>query len=36
MTSIVLGGFISVLTYHVLNMVIPKMMSDLGADVTTS
>ena len=35
MASIVLGGFISVLTYHVLNMVIPKMMSDLGADVTT-
>ena len=35
MTSIVLGGFISVLTYHVVNMVIPKMMSDLGADVVT-
>jgi len=35
MTSIVLGGYISVLTSHVMNMVIPKMMSDLGTDVIT-
>jgi MFS transporter, DHA2 family, multidrug resistance protein len=35
MISVVLGGFISVLTYHVLNIVLPKMMSDLGADVVT-
>ena len=35
MTSIVLGGYISVLTNHVMNMVIPKMMSDLGTDVIT-
>jgi MFS transporter, DHA2 family, multidrug resistance protein len=35
MTSIVLGGYISVLTNHVMNMVLPKMMSDLGTDVVT-
>lgn len=35
MTSIVLGGYISVLTSHVINMVIPKMLSDLGTDVIT-
>jgi DHA2 family multidrug resistance protein len=35
MTSIVLGGYISVLNSHVINMVIPKMMSDLGTDVVT-
>ncbi len=35
MTSIVLGGYISVLTSHVMNMVLPKMMSDLGTDVIT-
>ena len=35
MTSIVLGGYISVLTNHVMNMVLPKIMSDLGADVLT-
>lgn len=35
MTSIVLGGYISVLTNHIMNMVIPKMMSDLGTDVVT-
>ena len=35
MTSIVLGGYISVLTNHVMNMVLPKMMSDLGTDVIT-
>ncbi len=35
MTSIVLGGYISVLTSHVMNMVLPKMMHDLGADVIT-
>lgn len=35
MTSIVLGGYISVLTNHVMNMVIPKMMTDLGTDVLT-
>jgi MFS family permease len=33
--SIVLGGYISVLTNHVMNMVLPKMMSDLGTDVIT-
>src|SRR5215813_7120661 len=35
MTSIVLGGYISVLTSHIMNMVLPKMMSDLGTDVIT-
>jgi DHA2 family multidrug resistance protein len=35
MTSIVLGGYISVLTNHVMNMVLPKIMSDLGTDVLT-
>jgi DHA2 family multidrug resistance protein len=35
MTSIVLGGYISVLTNHVVNMVIPQIMSDLGTDVIT-
>jgi EmrB/QacA subfamily drug resistance transporter len=35
MTSLVLGGYISVLTNHVMNMVLPKMMSDLGTDVIT-
>lgn len=35
MTAIVLGGYISVLTNHVMNMVLPKMMSDLGTDVVT-
>lgn len=35
MTSIVLGGYISVLTNHIMNMVLPKMMNDLGADVVT-
>ena len=35
MTSIVLGGYISVLNVHVINIVIPIMMSDLGADVVT-
>ena len=35
MTAIVLGGYISVLTNHVMNMVLPKMMSDLGTDVIT-
>jgi hypothetical protein len=30
MTSIVLGGYISVLNSHVINVVIPKMMSGLG------
>ena len=29
------GGYISVLTNHVMNMVLPKMMSDLGTDVVT-
>jgi EmrB/QacA subfamily drug resistance transporter len=33
MTSIVLGGYISVLNNHVINVVIPKMMSGLGVDV---
>ena len=35
MTSIVLGGYISVLNNHVINVVIPKMMSGLGTDVIT-
>lgn len=35
MTSIVLGGYISVLNVHVINIVIPIMMSDLGADIVT-
>jgi DHA2 family multidrug resistance protein len=35
MTSIVLGGYISVLNNHVINVVIPKMMSGLGTDVVT-
>ncbi len=35
MTSIVLGGYISVLNQHVINIVIPNMMSDLGTDVVT-
>ena len=35
MTSIVLGGYISVLNNHVINVVIPKMMSGLGVDVVT-
>lgn len=35
MTSIILGGFISVLNNHVINVVIPKMMSGLGTDVVT-
>jgi EmrB/QacA subfamily drug resistance transporter len=35
MTSIILGGFISVLNNHVINVVIPKMMSGLGTDVIT-
>lgn len=35
MVSIVLGGYISVLNSHVINVVIPKMMSDLGTDVVT-
>jgi DHA2 family multidrug resistance protein len=35
MTSIVLGGYISVLNNHVINIVIPKMMSGLGTDVVT-
>jgi hypothetical protein len=33
MTSIILGGFISVLNNHVINVVIPKMMSGLGTDL---
>ena len=35
MTSIVLGGYISVLNSHVINVVIPKMMSGLGTDIVT-
>ena len=35
MTSIVLGGYISVLNVHVINIVIPNMMSDLSTDVVT-
>ena len=35
MMSIVLGGYISVLTSHIMNMVLPKMMNDLGTDVIT-
>jgi DHA2 family multidrug resistance protein len=35
MTSIVLGGYVSVLNSHIINMVIPQMMSDLGTDVVT-
>lgn len=35
MTSIVLGGYISVLTNHIMNMILPKIMSDLGTDVIT-
>lgn len=35
MTSIVLGAYISVLNNHVINVVIPKMMSGLGTDVIT-
>src|SRR5262245_46716321 len=35
MTSIVLGRYISVLTNHVMNMVLPKTMSDLGTAVVT-
>lgn len=35
MTSIVLGGYINVLNNHVINVVIPKMMSGLGTDVVT-
>jgi EmrB/QacA subfamily drug resistance transporter len=35
MVSIVLGGYISVLNSHVINVVIPKMMSGLGTDVIT-
>ena len=35
MTSIILGGYISVLNSHVINVVIPKMMSGLGTDVVT-
>jgi DHA2 family multidrug resistance protein len=35
MTSIVLGGYIGVLNSHVINVVIPKMMSGLGTDVVT-
>jgi EmrB/QacA subfamily drug resistance transporter len=35
MTSIVLGGYISVLNNHVINVVIPKMMSGLGTDVVS-
>lgn len=35
MTSLVLGGYISVLNNHVINVVIPKMMSGLGTDVIT-
>jgi len=35
MTAIVLGGYISVLTNHIMNMVLPKMRSDLGTDVVT-
>ena len=32
MTSIVLGGYISVLNVHVINIVIPNMMSDLSTE----
>ena len=35
MASIILGGYINVLNNHVINVVIPKMMSDLGTDVVT-
>lgn len=35
MISIVLGGYINVLNSHVINVVIPKMMSALGTDVIT-
>jgi EmrB/QacA subfamily drug resistance transporter len=35
MTSIVLGGYINVLNNHVINVVIPKMMSGLATDVVT-
>src|SRR3989442_8241553 len=35
MTLIVLGGYISVLTSHIMNMVLPQMMNDLGTDVIT-
>lgn len=35
MASIVLGGYISVLNNHVINVVIPKMMSGLGTDIVT-
>ncbi len=35
MVSIVLGGYMSVLNSHVINVVIPKMMSGLGTDVIT-
>ena len=35
MTSIILGGYISVLNHHVINVIIPKMMSGLGTDVVT-
>lgn len=35
MVSIVLGGYINVLNSHVINVVIPKMMSALGTDVIT-
>jgi DHA2 family multidrug resistance protein len=35
MTSLVLGGYISVLTSHIMNMVLPQMMNDLGTDVIT-
>jgi len=35
MVSIVLGGYINVLNSHVINVVIPKMMSALGTDIIT-
>ena len=35
MVSIVLGGYINVLNSHVINVVLPKMMSALGADIIT-
>jgi len=35
MMAIMLGSYISVLTNHIMNMVLPKMMSDLGTDVVT-
>jgi hypothetical protein len=35
MTSIALEGYVGVLINHIINMAIPKMMSDLSAGMVT-